>query len=41
MDKNIADILDCIGQIESSLIKANSYLKDAKSMHRKIEEKQE
>ncbi len=39
MKKNISDILDCLRQVESSLITANSYLKEAKDMLRKLEEK--
>ncbi len=41
MKKNITDVLECLWQVESSLTTANSYLKDAKDMLRKIEEKQE
>ena len=39
MKKNITDIMDCLRQVESKLIAANSYLKEAKDMLRKIEVK--
>jgi len=32
MNKNIADIFDCLGQIEPNLRVANRYLKEAKEM---------
>ena len=39
MKKNISDIMECLRQAESSLITANSYLKEAKEKLRKLEEK--
>jgi len=39
MKKNIEDLLDCQGEIEFHLNITNSFLKDAKDMLRKMEEK--
>ncbi len=39
MEKNISDILDCLGQIESKLRIANHHLQEAKEMILKMEEK--
>ncbi len=40
MDENITKIRECLWQIEDSLTKVHSYLRDAKEIIRKIEEKQ-
>jgi len=37
MNKNISDILDYLGQVESNLKIANNFLKEAKEMILKIE----
>jgi len=39
MNKNISDTIECLRHIESNLLTANSYLKEAKEMLSKIEEK--
>jgi len=38
MKKEIEDILDCLGEVESGLVKADHYLREAKNKLLKIAE---